>query len=1077
MTEWKELQIPNQEQLRAFSLDDLKQKEKDFKDAISCLEEWSPEREKLEIALKLIKQLIQTKEKRINELKEEQKVNKKWSELLESKVKINDISPEDAKLILKYLNNNYENWQFEEWGGWVEKLASLKGVVTLEDIKTNKDVNNVQGVLINKIYWEWSFKRWYSQDWNFILGFNNEKGNFVHSMEEFENKLQTTVSINDINSKMLANYFIVLNNKWELEKELDAFNVKTLRWLEQVWKDKSSIAYKMIADKWETFIQGIQNRIKEKLIKSFDLTQWIQFIKETLELFKNDTEKVEFIDKYKESFSIIESSNDLKPILDLYENTWKHLEFQYLPKVLQNEWENVKNIIFSDTIKFTDENFKNPSKTIEFMNDNFFNNNMEKIIEKIAKEWAKRNDYERMLTMWDWEYLFLCKAISSQVSNSRINKLLKNYKIDIKHLHLFNLINPNEVKISKSIKEKVDSPDYLTELEKRDPTKEEVDYVLQNIKSIEKGEKYIDILIKMIDKQIANPNLWFHELLNLPIKNKRYIWHILENRPEVYISLWWKLDDESKIDAFLKSDLWRNAPEFAVKNGNVTDSSWVFKILDFMMSNCNSEKDFEKKINEEFIKDFKYVLLLNKVVEEGSINNKYVEVFLQLKKILYEHKDFFISKFVTEAKIVKNANNALLKVEELKKRNWNLNKEKAQEKRDKFSKELTSIIWEEVINDILKDNKDILSLDALRTPDWLKPIIKKLAEIGKTPKEIEDILEKVSKLVEKTLEHLIKILAKEIPPNGVDKRLRKIVPGKDGKEVEEVDDEKVKVEFKKYIAEYLQKTWKKIPTQEDIEILKEEFTSKYAWDLKWEQREKFKKLLEYSFDITQHEIFQNNADKYVAGFLNWQSFYETQEELVQQWIDVYWQVLNKKEALSIPWYNPETWKVTINRSDWTEVNLQLSEQEKKLVEDIWEVAVEKIQSFYKTLDKVWLTQLWSYREQIFTWIQNTKPNFRADNFDYLNDYEIKVFLNAILKSTWRQEVLMTTSTLDEFLEKVRNQNGENLFWLWEQVEQVTTMYWWRSTIEQEFLNKFAPEFVFRPGEFENSIKKEENSIN
>jgi hypothetical protein len=215
----------------------------------------------------------------------------------------------------------------------------------------------------------------------------------------------------------------------------------------------------------------------------------------------------------------------------------------------------------------------------------------------------------------------------------------------------------------------------------------------------------------------------------------------------------------------------------------------------------------------------------------------------------------------------------------------------------------------------------------------------------------------------------------------------------------------------------------------------------------------------------------------VAGFLNWQSFYETQEELVQQWIDVYWQVLNKKEALSIPWYNPETWKVTINRSDWTEVNLQLSEQEKKLVEDIWEVAVEKIQSFYKTLDKVWLTQLWSYREQIFTWIQNTKPNFRADNFDYLNDYEIKVFLNAILKSTWRQEVLMTTSTLDEFLEKVRNQNGENLFWLWEQVEQVTTMYWWRSTIEQEFLNKFAPEFVFRPGEFENSIKKEENSIN
>jgi hypothetical protein len=33
---------------------------------------------------------------------------------LESKVKINDISPEDAKLILKYLNNNYENWQFEE---------------------------------------------------------------------------------------------------------------------------------------------------------------------------------------------------------------------------------------------------------------------------------------------------------------------------------------------------------------------------------------------------------------------------------------------------------------------------------------------------------------------------------------------------------------------------------------------------------------------------------------------------------------------------------------------------------------------------------------------------------------------------------------------------------------------------------------------------------------------------------------------------------------------------------------------------------------------------------------------------
>jgi hypothetical protein len=132
--------------------------------------------------------------------------------------------------------------------------------------------------------------------------------------------------------------------------------------------------------------------------------------------------------------------------------------------------------------------------------------------------------------------------------------------------------------------------------------------------------------------------------------------------------------------------------------------------------------------------------------------------------------------------------------------------------------------------------------------------------------------------------------------------------------------------------------------------------------------------------------------------------------------------------------------------------------------------LENIVNFYETLDKLWLSKLWTIKEQIFKSIENVIwIGFKID-WDYLNENEVKIFLNAILKSIWEKEI-SPIFTLNSFLTQIESINKTQIGWWTEAI--VNTIYW-----ETYLENKFFEKFVwrnntivwFKQSEFENSIK-------
>jgi hypothetical protein len=302
---------------------------------------------------------------------------------------------------------------------------------------------------------------------------------------------------------------------------------------------------------------------------------------------------------------------------------------------------------------------------------------------------------------------------------------------------------------------------------------------------------------------------------------------------------------------------------------------------------------------------------------------------------------------------------------------------------------------------------------------------------------------------------------------------------------EEVSDTKIWDEFKIFLRG---KLWgRRNLTKDEFKKYKEEFLIENTNWLDEEQKENFIGIVDGSNIISDLDLKSDNIKELVESGWDDEKF---REALIRKWVNLYETSTEREERLkkeeaqkqaqtepseSQPTENsnyptsstitPE-WNLTFTEN-WKPKEIQLSDTERKLAQN--EGVRENIVNFYKTLESVWLSKLWPHRQDIFKWIQNLKPEFKANNFDYLNENETKIFLNAILKSTWRKEILLQEN-FQGFLEETRQQNSENLLW---KVEEVTAMHWWRSGIEQDFLDKFFPEwsFIFKFQEFSDSIKQ------
>lgn len=130
-------------------------------------------------------------------------------------------------------------------------------------------------------------------------------------------------------------------------------------------------------------------------------------------------------------------------------------------------------------------------------------------------------------------------------------------------------------------------------------------------------------------------------------------------------------------------------------------------------------------------------------------------------------------------------------------------------------------------------------------------------------------------------------------------------------------------------------------------------------------------------------------------------------------------------------------------------------------------ATKDLINFYTTLKKVWLSNLWQYREQI----SNAIWSISGSNLNYsdlLWENELKIFLNSILLSVWKKEI-DKNKNIEEFTNLFKSENDFQVVWEWFKNDSIKK---WSSNIEEIFFKKYILGYPnFQVEKFKNEIQK------
>lgn len=176
---------------------------------------------------------------------------------------------------------------------------------------------------------------------------------------------------------------------------------------------------------------------------------------------------------------------------------------------------------------------------------------------------------------------------------------------------------------------------------------------------------------------------------------------------------------------------------------------------------------------------------------------------------------------------------------------------------------------------------------------------------------------------------------------------------------------------------------------------------------------------------------------------------------------------NTKNKISTPYeLNTSLEKSTITFDNWTK-EIEISNNEANMINSNPKVA-ENIINFNKTLNDVWLSNLWQYREQISNAIWSISWTNLNNNDDSLNVNELQIFLNSILTSIWEKKIKQTPN-MQQFTNLFRIKNDVQIIWNWFKNENVKI---WSSNIEEIFMQKYIVWFSkFQTATFQQDIQK------
>ena len=222
--------------------------------------------------------------------------------------------------------------------------------------------------------------------------------------------------------------------------------------------------------------------------------------------------------------------------------------------------------------------------------------------------------------------------------------------------------------------------------------------------------------------------------------------------------------------------------------------------------------------------------------------------------------------------------------------------------------------------------------------------------------------------------------------------------------------------------------------------------SHFAWEI-WD--EEYNKIINEKYNNKLEEEWLP-SEKNNSEILNNNSLEKTHNEYIET---------SKYK------YNTNSWSLEINYHSWKK-KVELSILEQNLVNKNPET-LKNIVDFYSTLNKVWLAKLWPLKEQIFNVIWSVKWIwFRIDQ-NYLSENETKIFLNAILKSTW-ENTINPILGINDFIANIERKNNTQFSWDEAQVNKS-----WDTKIEQKFISNFAPRWNllwFNSTDFEQKIR-------
>lgn len=195
----------------------------------------------------------------------------------------------------------------------------------------------------------------------------------------------------------------------------------------------------------------------------------------------------------------------------------------------------------------------------------------------------------------------------------------------------------------------------------------------------------------------------------------------------------------------------------------------------------------------------------------------------------------------------------------------------------------------------------------------------------------------------------------------------------------------------------------------------------------------------FNMEISNKKLIWKELDHNEENFLETKINYEQNHNINKNY---------KEQIFENQDYNPKTWTLPITNEYWKIEKIKLTPYEMVLVNKRPET-LEKIVDFYKILDKVWLSELWNIKEQIFKaiwWI-----GFSTNDKNYLSENETKIFLNSILKSVWENEI-DTVFSLNEFQNQIEIMNKTQIWW----VEKTYNNIYSETYLEYKFNEKFVP---------------------